>query len=436
MNVLDRAIADARARYASANPLSQAADKDAERYLPGGNTRSVLFFPPFPLTMVSGDGAEMMDLDGHRYIDFVGNYSAGLFGHTSELIQSAVTRALHHGFAMGAPNRYERELARHLCGRFPSIEKIRFSNTGTEANIWAITTALAVTDRKKVLVFRDAYHGGVLKFMAGGSRLNIPFDWVIGDYNDIEGVADLIDQTGDELAAVLVEPILGAGGNIPASRDFLEMLRRKSRKVGALLIFDEIKTSRLGKGGIQRLFGVIPDMTTIGKFIGGGLAIGAFGGSEELMARFDPKGEHRWNHAGTFNNHVCSMAAGVAAMGKIYTEERAKEFFEWSEAYRTSLNEMFAARDVPMHCNGLGSIFAIHFSNGPVRRVDDITSGCRSLRPLLHMELLLDGVLICPRGDLFPSLPMTETHLSKARLALEKFIDRHKLLIIEVLGTN
>ena len=434
MEALDRAIAAARARYAAANPLSQAADQDAEQHLPGGNTRSVLFFPPFPLTMVSGDGAEMTDLDGHRYLDFVGQYSAGLFGHTEDAVRDAVRRALNHGFAMGAPNRYERRLAALLCGRFPSIEKIRFSNTGTEANIWAITTARAVTGRKKILVFGDAYHGGVLKFFTGSSLLNLPFDWVKAEYNDVDGTAELIERHRHDLAAILVEPILGAGGNIPGSREFLEMLRRKATETGAVLIFDEIKTARLGKGGMQRLLGVTPDMTTLGKFIGGSLAIGAFGGRSDLMAYFDPKGEHRWNHAGTFNNNVCSMAAGAAAMGEIYTEERAEEFFAWSEGFRTSLNELFAAKDVPMHCNGLGSIFAIHFSRGPVQRVADITPGCRALRPLLHMELLLDGILVCPRGDLFPSLPMTDAHLDQTRAALERFIDRHQPLIEEVLA--
>ena len=434
MKSLEQAIDDARARYASANPLSQAADHAAERFLPGGNTRSVLFFEPFPLTMVAGKGAEVFDLDGHQYVDFVGEFSAGLFGHSNEIIKAAVHEALDTGVAMGAPTRYERELAGLLCERFPSLEEVRFCNSGTEASIMALATARAVTGRDKILVFEGAYHGGVIKFPAGGSPLNVPYDFILGVYNDIEGTAELIREAGDELAAVIVEPILGAGGNIPGSREFLELLRGETRRVGALLIFDEVKTSRLGPAGLQGLLGIEPDLTALGKYIGGGLPTGAFGGSAEIMERFNPKRKGTWAHAGTFNNNICSMAAGCAALSRVYTPQRAEEFFASSEAFRISLNEMFAEREVPMHCNGLGSIFALHFSGQPVRRTADITAGCLSLRPLLHMELLLEGILVCSRGDMFLSLPMDEAHLDKARLALESFVDRYQPMIVETVG--
>jgi len=433
MESLNHAIADARAQYAAANPLSFAEDKSAERYMPGGNTRSVLHYDPFPLTMVAGEGAELVDLDGHRYVDFVGEYSAGLFGHSDEIIKAAVHKALDTGIVMGAPTPYERELAPLLCARFPSMQQIRFCNSGTEANLMALTTARVVTGRDKMLVFNGAYHGGIIKFPNGNSAHNVPYDFVIAEYNDTEGTADLIRQLGDELAAVIVEPILGAGGNIPGSREFLGMLREMTREVGALLIFDEVKSARLGPAGIQGSMGIEPDLTSLGKFIGGGLPTGAFGGNAEYMAHYNPKLPGGWNHAGTFNNNVCSMAAGSAAMGEIYTQERAVEFFDWCEAFRLSLNEMFADEAVPMYCNGMGSIFAIHFSDKPTRKTSDISAGCRSLRPLLHMEMLLEGVLICGRGDFFLSLPMTETHLSKVRFALEKFADRYKSLIIQIL---
>jgi glutamate-1-semialdehyde 2,1-aminomutase len=433
MESLKHAIEDARTRYALANPLSMAADKSAEQYLPGGNTRTVLHFDPFPLTMVAGEGAELVDLDGHRYIDFVCEYSAGLFGHSDEIIKTAVHEALDKGIAMGAPTDYERQLAGLLCERFPAIDQIRFCNSGTEANIWALITARLLTGRSKVLAFRGAYHGGCFKFPHGPCILNVPFEFVLADYNDIEGAQEAIRQAGDDLAAVIVEPILGAGGNIPGNRKFLEMLRRATHEVGSLLIFDEVKTARIGPAGTQGILGIKPDMTTLGKFIGGGLPTGAFGGSAEVMAHFNPKLEGNWNHAGTFNNDVCSMAAGCAAMGKIYTPQRAAEFFEWSEAFRLSLNELFAARAVPMYANGMGSIIAIHFSSKPTKRPSDITAGCQSMRPLLHMEMLLEGILVCSRGDFFLSLPMTDTDLSRTRRALENFIDRYKSLIIGVL---
>jgi len=432
--VLNNAIEDARSRYKAANPLSDAAEEKALQYLPGGNTRSVLHYEPFPLTMVLGEGAEVVDLDGHRYVDFVGEYSAGLFGHSDPQIKAAIDKALDTGIAMGAPMQFERDLAGLLCERYPALEQVRFCNSGTESNLMALTTACAVTGRDKLLAFRESYHGGVLKFPGGRCELNVPYNFVLGDFNDVEGTAALIRGMGDELAAVIVEPILGAGGNIQANREFLKVLRECTTEVGALLIFDEVKTARLGPAGIQGMVEITPDLTTLGKFLAGGLPTGAFGGSSELMARFDPRHGRGWNHAGTFNNNACSMAAGCVAMGEVYTPERATEFFDWSEAFRVSLNEMFAERDVPMYANGMGSIIAIHFSKTATKKPTDITSGCQSLRPLLHMELLLEGVVICKRGDFFLSLPMDDSHLSKARDALGIFIDKHKQLIEHVLA--
>jgi glutamate-1-semialdehyde 2,1-aminomutase len=433
MQALQQAIADARSRYAALNRKSQAADQNAERYMPGGNTRAVLHYDPFPLTMVGGEGAELTDLDGHRYVDFVGEFSAGLFGHSDEIIKAAILDALNTGIVMGSPTAYERELAGLICERFASIDQLRFCNSGTEANLLALTTARYMTGRDKILVFNESYHGGVIKFPRGGNPLNVPFDFVLADYNDVNGTADLIDGCGTELAAVIVEPILGAGGNIAADLEFLEMLRQLTTKCDALLIFDEIKTARLGPAGIQGMTGIVPDLTTLGKFIAGGLPTGAFGGRAEIMAQFNPKLELKLAHAGTFNNNTCSMAAGCAAMSKIYTPERAAAFFDWSEAFRISLNDLFSAKKIPMHANGMGSMIAIHFSNKPTKKPDDISAACRSLRPLLHMEMLLEGVLVCARGDMFLSLPMNEEHLSKARLTLERFIDRHRPVIEQVL---
>ena len=428
------AIEDACNRFTAANPLSDAAEEDALKYLPGGNTRSVLHYEPFPLTMVKGEGAEVTDLDDHRYVDFVGEYSAGLFGHSDQRIKAAISEALDAGIAMGAPMKYERVLAGLLCERYPALDQVRFCNSGTEANLMALTTACAVTGRDKLLAFRESYHGGVLKFPGGRCELNVPYNFVLGDFNDVEGTAALIRGMGDELAAVIVEPILGAGGNIQASREFLQVLRDCTKEVGALLIFDEIKTARIGPAGIQGMVNITPDLTTLGKFIAGGLPTGAFGGRAELMERFDPRHGRGWNHAGTFNNNVCSMAAGCVAMADVFTPERAAEFFDWSEAFRVSLNEMFAERDVSMYANGMGSIIAIHFSKKATKKPTDITAGCQSLRPLLHMEMLLEGVLVCKRGDLFLSLPMDETHLAKARAALGVFIDKYKRLIDSTLA--
>lgn len=432
MEALHQALEEARQRYASANPKSQAADKAAERYLPGGNTRSVLHYDPFPLTMVAGEGPELIDLDGHRYIDFVSEYSAGLFGHSDPVIKTAIRQALDTGVALGAPTPTERDLARLLCERFDSLEQVRFCNSGTEANLMAITTARVVTGRNKVLVFNGAYHGGVIKFPTGPSVFNVPFEYLLADYNEVESTAALIRREGADLAAVVVEPILGAGGNIPGNQGFLGMLRQTTTEVGALLIFDEVKTARIGAAGMQGLMGVQPDLTTLGKIIGGGLPTGAFGGKAELMACYNPKHTGTWKHAGTFNNNACSMAAGCAAMGEVFTPPVAEAFQDRSEAFRSSLNGLFEVASVPMHCRGLGSMFAIHFSSSPVQRPAPRSGARQSLHALMHLELLLDGVLICGRGDMFLSLPMEDRQLSRARTALEAFIERHRTLIRQI----
>ncbi|XAL98683.1 aminotransferase class III-fold pyridoxal phosphate-dependent enzyme [Phycisphaeraceae bacterium D3-23] len=431
MKAVHQAIENARKRYAAANPKSLAAHQAAARYLPGGNTRTVLHYEPFPLTMVGGEGAELIDLDGHRYVDFVSEFSAGLFGHSDKTIKTAISEVLDQGIVLGGPTSYERELAGLLCGRFPAIEQVRFCNSGTEANLLALTTAKMVTGREKILVFRGAYHGGVIKFSIEGSAFNVPYDFVLADYNDTEATAALIRQQGDGLAAVMVEPILGVGGNIVGSAEFMAMLRQSTQDVGAMLIFDEVKTARLGHAGMQGRLGIKPDLVTLGKIIAGGLPTGAFGGSAEIMGHYNPHTQGALNHAGTFNNNVCSMAAGCAAMGKIFTPQCADDFFDTSERFRDSLNQMFAAHRVPMFCNGLGSIFAIHFSAQPLDRIVERTDATKALNTLLHLELLLDGVLIISRGDLFLSLPMTESHFAKARSALESFVKQFKPLICD-----
>lgn len=432
MKTLEASLADARGRFADANPKSMAAHQAAACHLPGGNTRTILHYEPFPVTIAAGQGAHVVDLDGHRYLDFVCEYSAGLFGHSDDAIRSAITEALGQGIVLGGPNGYERRLAGLLCERFPALEQVRFCNSGTEANLLALTTARVVTGRDKILVFHGAYHGGVLKFSAGLSRFNAPYDFVLADYNDTEATAALIQQIGGDLAAVIVEPILGVGGNIPASPEFMAMLRQSTRDAGALLIFDEVKTARLGPAGMQGLLGITPDLVTLGKIIAGGLPTGAFGGSAELMARYNPHLPGALNHAGTFNNNICSMAAGCAAMGEVFTPERASAFLDTTEAFRVSLNRLFESLDVPMVCTGLGSIFAIHFMSGPAQRLAEKTVASRTLSALLHMELLLSGVAVCARGDLFMSLPMTEDDYAAVRAALESFVDRYRLLITSV----
>ena len=426
---IEAALASARQRYAEGRPKSLAAFESSQRVLPGGNTRSVLHFDPFPVTMERGEGAEVWDIDGHRYVDFVGEFSAGLYGHSDPLIKAAVVRALEGGTVLAAPTAIDERFASAIAERFPSIQTLRFCNSGTEANILAIVTAIAFTGRRKVLVFQDAYHGGVLVFSGKGSPINLPFDFVVAPFNDIDATKALIRQHAADLSAVIVEPILGAAGNIPGSAEFLCTLREETKRCGVLLIFDEVKTSRCGAHGIQGLYDISPDLTTLGKYIGGGLPTGVFGGRRDIMERYNPASYNALRHAGTFNNNVCSLAAGYAGLTKVFTVDRAEEFLSTNEAFRRQLNENMANLGVPVQFVGLGSMFTVHFSHHSINAPRDIPSSSRSLAQLLHMECLLDGVLLASRGDVFVSLPIDKPHRAALADAVSRFADKFGDLI-------
>ena len=425
----DAALAVAREQYSAKNPNSRRANERAKAAMPGGNTRSVLHFDPFPLTMMKGIDAQLYDVDGHSYIDFVGEYSAGLFGHSNPVIKAAIHEALELGTVMASPTQLETSLAELLRARFPSMELLRFCNSGTEANLMAIVTAIAVTKRRKIMVFREAYHGGVLVFSGGGSPINVPFDYLLADYNDVEGSAALIRQHAGDLAAVLVEPILGAGGNIPGTPDFLQMLRGETERVGAMLIFDEVKTSRCGAGGMQGMLGIKPDLTTLGKYLGGGLPTGAFGGRQDVMRHYDHRAANPFKHAGTFNNNVCTMMAGYAALTKIFTPERADLFLESCEQFRQGLNVEMTKRNAPIQFTGLGSLLTIHFSRKPINTPKDIPPVSKKLGQLFHMESLLRSILVAARGDIFISLAITQDQLQSLRQAIMAFADDYHALI-------
>jgi glutamate-1-semialdehyde 2,1-aminomutase len=228
---LDAAYDEAAERFVAANPKSAAIQQQALATMPGGNTRTVLHYHPFPLRFARGEGCRLWDVDGHAYVDFLGEYTAGLYGHSEPVIREAIKQAADDGWVLGGPTLLEALMADAVVTRFPGIERVRFTNSGTEANMMALSTARAFTGRDKVMVFKGAYHGGVLYF--AGSPLNAPFDYVMGDYNDAEGTAALIREQGDRLAAVLVEPMCGSGGCLPGNDAFLAALRSATSETGA-----------------------------------------------------------------------------------------------------------------------------------------------------------------------------------------------------------
>ncbi len=416
---LDIALAAARQRYNDDNPRSAEWAQRANEVLPGGNTRSVLHFDPFPFRVASADAQYLVDVDEHRYVDLLGNYTAGLLGHSPEPVRAAAHAAIDDGWALGAVHPNEVRLAELIVGRFPSIEHVRFTNSGTEANLMALVLATHHTGRNKVLVFDGGYHGGVITF--GAARdVNVPHDWIVSTYNDIDAVGSVFAEHGDSIAAVLVEPLQGSAGCIPGDPAFLASLQQRCAESGALLIFDEVMTSRLAPGGAQESLGIMPDLTTLGKYLAGGFTFGAFGGRRDLMAAFDTGRGGRLGHAGTFNNNVVSMAAGVSTLTEVLSPEVLAATNARGERLRSELNGTFGRHGVPMCVTGSGSLMNVHGTSGPVTSVDDLHSADDRWKELLFFDALDAGFYLARRGFIALSIEITDADID----AFIAFVDR------------
>ncbi|MFN4090429.1 MAG: aspartate aminotransferase family protein [Alphaproteobacteria bacterium] len=422
---LAAALREAEERYVAANPKSAAAYEIAQRNMPGGNTRSVLYYSPFPLSLAGGEGCHVVDVDGHRYIDTVSEQTAALYGHSNPKIQAAVMEALKHGIVLGGPTSRESELAELLCARFAALELVRFTNSGTEANLFAVQTARGVTGRAKVMVFEGCYHGGLMSFGGYGSTMNVPFPYVMAPYNDPERTAALIAEHADDLACVIMEPMIGSGGCIPARTDFVKAIRDATARHGVVMIFDEVMSSRLAPGGFQSVLGVTPDMMTMGKYLGGGLSFGAFGGRRDLMQRFDPARPDAFGHAGTFNNNVLSMSAGIAGLRDVLTPEESRRVNEGGNRLRERLKGVLAARGVPGTVTGYGSMLMIQLADGTYDRPKDTGRVRPEARALCQFEMLARGVYLSRRNMLNLSLPMGDAEYDAVAAAFDAFLDTH-----------
>jgi len=425
---IDHALAEAHRRFIDSNPASRRQFEAQARYMPGANSRSVLFYAPFPLTIAKGEGATLWDADGHRYADFIAEYTAGVYGHSAPEIRDAVIEAMQSGINLTGHNLLEGRLAKTICERFPQIEQLRFTNSGTEANLMAITAALHFTGRRKIVVFSGGYHGDVLGFGAKPLPTTMPFDFLVLPYNDAQLASEQIAKYGPEIAAILVEPMQGASGCIPGRLDFLRALRDGATKVGALLIFDEVMTSRLAPNGLANKLSIRSDLTTLGKYIGGGMSFGAFGGRSDVMAQFDPR-TGSLSHSGTFNNNVMTMAAGYAGLTKLFTPEAAGALAERGEAMRARLNALCAKEGVAMQFTGVGSLMNAHFLRGEVRRVDDLAVVDGRLRQLLFFHLLSQGIYASPRGFVVLSLPLPDADIDSFVAAIGSFIGEYRALL-------
>jgi glutamate-1-semialdehyde 2,1-aminomutase len=402
--------------------------------MPGGNTRSV-FFGPFPFTALRGEGSRIEDADGIAYVNLAGEYTAGLFGHSHPAIRAAVLRALDGGVNLTAHNAFEARFARLICDRFPSVEQLRFTNSGTEANLMALACATIATGRRTILAFEGGYHGSLLTFpRAGGSAVNVPHRIVLAPYNDLDAARSVTLAQGGDLAAIIVEPMLGSGGCIPAEQGFLEGLRTLADETGAVLIFDEVMTSRLSPGGLQQATRVLPDLTTLGKYVGGGMSFGAFGGRAELMAIFDPRRSDAVPHAGTFNNNTLTMSAGIAALGEIYTPDVAVAHNARGDALRQDLNAIAGRLRVPVQATARGSMMSFHVAAAAPRNAAEAAAANQDAKELLFLDLLEHGFYVARRGMIALSLVVGDDELGSFRDALEEVLSSRAALLRAAAG--
>jgi glutamate-1-semialdehyde 2,1-aminomutase len=422
------ALDEAKAGFAAKRPRTRAMHERAAQVMPGGNTRTVLFTAPFPLRVETAAGATITDIDGNTYLDLLGEYSAGIYGHSHPRIIEAAKSALDNGLNYGAHHEGEVKLAELVTQRF-NMDLVRFTNSGTEANMMALAAARCFTGRSKIMPMDGGYHGGTLYFSHGASPVNAPFDCVMGQYNGVEATRTLIAEHADDLAAVILEPMLGGGG-ISASPAFLAMLREETAKRGIVLIFDEVMTSRLHPGGLSAKTGVEPDLKTLGKYVGGGMSFGAFGGRADIMALFDPTSPTALPHAGTFNNNTLTMNVGHVAMTEIYTPEACAELNARGDRLREKLNDVFMRYQVKMKAMGQGSMIVIHPTAGEITSPHDIEHTDKRLRQLLFLDLLEQGIYVAERGFMALSLMVTDADCDRVVGAVEDYVNRRRELLV------
>lgn len=425
---LDEALSAAIAGFVSKRPVTAALHERARAVMPGGNTRTVLFSRPFPIRVAKAHGCRLIDVDGHDYVNFVGEYSAGIYGHSHPKITAAVAAVMGQGINIGAQHEQEVVFAEAVTQRF-DMERVRFTNSGTEANMMALSAARNFTARPAIMPMQGGYHGGTLYFTHGASPVNAPFECVMGAYNDAEMTGNLIAGNAGRLAAVIVEPMLGGGGCIPASLEFLTMLRQECTRHGIVLIFDEVMTSRLHPGGLAAKTGITPDLKTLGKYIGGGMSFGAFGGRAGIMDQFDPTRPNALPHAGTFNNNTLTMMAGHVGLTEVFTPEACVALNERGEALKARLNTLFMSHQARMQVTGVGSLLTLHPLGGDIRSAGDAAKADMRLKRLIYFHLLDDGIYLAERGFMALSLILAGREFDALEASLARFIGKYRAFV-------
>jgi glutamate-1-semialdehyde 2,1-aminomutase len=427
---------------------SKACDDKAKRCLPGGDTRTATYFFPYPPYMTEGRGCHLYDCDGNEYIDFLNNYTSLIHGHAHPRIVAAAKAQLEKGTVLGSPAEIQFRHAEHLCGRVPSFEAVRYCNSGTEATLFAIRAARAHTKKDAIVKMDGGYHGShdvvdvnVTPDISGaehpaahlerGVPQSVLNDVVIVPFNDLGAAEKALSAHRDRLAALIVEPVMGAGGGIPPEPGYLKGLRELTQKYGVLLIFDEIISFRMHAGGMQAREGVTPDLTALGKIIGGGFPVGAFGGKREIMERFAPFHAENLAHSGTFNGNNITMAAGLAAM-ELYDQAAADRLNALGDRMRSGFKQAMARTGIHGQVLGLGSVVVVMWRTGrntKARHSVESVIAAGALPAFLHLEMLNRGIYFAGRGMFAVSTPMTEKEIDRTVEAFGGALDKLKPVV-------
>ena len=400
------------ARFIERTPRSRRLQEEASRYLPGGSSRGGAS-DPYPAWIERGEGRYVYDVDGNRYLDFMNNATSLIMGHAHPLIVAALQEQAAKGTSFSGPSETQIRLAKILCDRVPSVDTIRFTNSGTEGCLNAIRAARAFTGKHKIAKFEGEYHGSheytsvsvsppadkldpegptaIPQFP--GQPPSLAEDVIVLAYNDLEGTERALRQRKDELACLIMEPLACSFGYVSARPDFLQGVRDLTRELGILLVFDEVPSFRVARGGAQELLGVVPDITALGKIIGGGMPVGAFGGRKEIMDLYDPSnGGAVIAHAGTFNANPMTMVAGEVTMNHL-TPEVYQRLSDLGDMLREKLRAVLGELDVPAQVTGTASVFGVHFTTEELTDYRSVMTGDKEMGKALFTGLLNEGIL-------------------------------------------